>query len=575
MPRIPSLFGALLVVAAGCEPSADIGGPCHPFDTGDYKTVENICRQQLYFPTGLAIDPDGDFLYVTNGNADLRYSGGSVSAIDLHRVECTIEYARSGFTARPPECEEAATSVPRGCGIPTEDCSRVDYPPLSTAQVGATRCAFDGCRQSQFDPNVVECDECPFIVDAVRIGNFAGTLRLQRQGQTARRLWMPVRGDPSVTWVGVDKDPDKGLKLVCDDPSTRAKGIAPACSSQRITVRDFDRSRYPKLAACAEDTDCPTGTGSTCVNGKCTDVALASEPFGMALDTGTLPDKTPYSRLVVTHLASGELSLINAGAANPSSTDAMHPGERVVLDVRGGFFPGDGNRGAFSVAPRTPGEPHGLWYATSKASPVIGMFYIGETDGGRILPTFGFSLAGGPFSLGEDVRELIFEPGGNRAFGLEQHPPSLFTVDTRVDPMGFPSGVPRNQVIDAVTLCQGPSHLKLRQWTEPGGPGDPERTVTRLYAVCFTTGQLAVIDPDLGQVLDLIAVGRGANDVVFNFGLDVDYPKLTPRAPLHRRAYVSNYIDMTISVIDLDRYSSTANRVIGRIGLSDVQQVQQ
>jgi len=33
-------------------------------------------------PSGLAIDPDGDALYVASSNADLRYSGGTVAAID-------------------------------------------------------------------------------------------------------------------------------------------------------------------------------------------------------------------------------------------------------------------------------------------------------------------------------------------------------------------------------------------------------------------------------------------------------------------------------------------------------------
>ena len=94
--------------------------------------------------------------------------------------------------------------------------------------------------------------------------------------------------------------------------------------------------------------------------------------------------------------------------------------------------------------------------------------------------------------------------------------------------------------------------------------------MTRLYAVCFTTGQVAVIDPDLAIVTDTIQVSRGSNEMAFNFGLLADgVVDGVFVEPTHRRGYVSNYIDMTISVVDLDRGSPTEGRVIGRIGLSD------
>ena len=92
--------------------------------------------------------------------------------------------------------------------------------------------------------------------------------------------------------------------------------------------------------------------------------------------------------------------------------------------------------------------------------------------------------------------------------------------------------------------------------------GAPDRQVTRVYIVCFTTGELLVVDPDLGIVLDTIQVGGGANDLALNFGGNVH------SEPLHRRAYVTNYTDMTISAVDLDRGSPTEDRVIARIGLT-------
>src|SRR5207248_267331 len=104
--------------------------------------------------------------------------------------------------------------------------------------------------------------------------------------------------------------------------------------------------------------------------------------------------------------------------------------------------------------------------------------------------------------------------------------------------------------------CQGDSHLVLANWTEPGAPGAPLRPVTRLYVVCFTSGQMLIVDPDLAIVIDVVTIGQGANAIAFR-------PEPTGNPP--RRAYVSNYVEQTISVLDLERGSSTENRVIARI----------
>ena len=45
---------------------------------------------QLYFPAGIVMDPNGQFVYVSNGNADLRYGGGTVEMIDMLSFECTV-----------------------------------------------------------------------------------------------------------------------------------------------------------------------------------------------------------------------------------------------------------------------------------------------------------------------------------------------------------------------------------------------------------------------------------------------------------------------------------------------------
>jgi YVTN family beta-propeller protein len=280
---------------------------------------------------------------------------------------------------------------------------------------------------------------------------------------------------------------------------------------------------------------------------------LPTEPFGMELDTGSLANGTDYARLAISHLASGQVTVIDAKQDNP---------QYAVLNVSPSFFAADntGRRGAFGLAPQHPHDPSSTWYMTSNLQPVLATFRIAQV--GVVVPSLSFSISGA-FALGGDVRDIAFEPGGNRAFLTENNPPSVLVLDTRVTPERNP-GQPINQLVDIVDVCQTPSHMGVRRRQVAGAPGTPDHVHTDLYVICFLSNQVMVVDPDAPGVEDTILVGRGPNDVAFNFG-DSDDPDAPP-APPARRAYVSQYSEMTIGVIDADPGSPTQNRMIARIG---------
>jgi hypothetical protein len=579
-------FTALL--AASCAPPSGITGPCTPFQAG-----ESPCRQQLYFPTGVAIDPDGDVLYVTNGNADLRYSGGSMMALDLRRFDCAIEYARQGFQGTVPGCDDIDYLT-----LP-DRCLAENTPP----QLSQSRTDHDGCRRNLLDPSIIECDECPYIASAVRIGNFPSQIAVQPrptpvppfpvvesklqcpdgtsscapnqmvsvpdcppgsvplQGGTLtctptsnpgfnRRLWTAVRGDPSLTYVHAIKTPRTStapstVTLNCGGDSRNQDGPLSTCDLQRIAQRDLH----------GDMRNAPVPTGSTLDTLR----TLAPEPFGLGLSQcgQGLPyapecpaGQTPFAHLGVTHLQTGQVTLINADAFSPSSIRSVsNPTERVVYDVRLAISVSSGPAGAFAIAPRTRGDRSSFWYVTSRASSSIASFVVSPTD--DIGLTFGFGVSAGPFATGDDVRGVVFDQGGDRAFFLDNRPPAVFMVDTRIEPS---TGLPRNQVIDIVPVCLGASHLDVRSFVDQG------RTVTRVYVACFTAGQLLVIDADLATVIAVSNIGQGPFDLTFNFG-----PGMAE--PARHRAYVSNYVDATISVVDLEPGSPTENRVIATIGI--------
>src|SRR5205807_2513659 len=106
MPRLSriSLTFALSSLLAACSVTTEVGGPCQGFqlngmarDTthsgepcGDTQTGHG----QFYYPSGVTVDPlVPTIVYVTNANADLRYSGGTVAAVDTAKFECARAYA--------------------------------------------------------------------------------------------------------------------------------------------------------------------------------------------------------------------------------------------------------------------------------------------------------------------------------------------------------------------------------------------------------------------------------------------------------------------------------------------------
>ena len=83
----------------------------------------------LYFPTALALSADGsdsdakpDYLFVANSNFDLRYTSGSVQAIDLAAVDVAITSCDRGVAdcAKGRDMCRAACS-PSDAGTPEGD----------------------------------------------------------------------------------------------------------------------------------------------------------------------------------------------------------------------------------------------------------------------------------------------------------------------------------------------------------------------------------------------------------------------------------------------------------------------
>ena len=390
-------FVALLApILAGCPASSDEVKP--PSD-------------QFYFPTGMALNASQTDLYVVNANSDLRFDSGVLSVLNVGLVADIITAWDSGTNDRA-------------------DCSPDES--ISTTLI---------------------CDETALIDSArsVRIGNFATEVGAQTLESGATRLFVAVRGDPSLTYVDVLSE---GAPLNCEVGGSTFH----ECDEEFRLVRLRDNDDLP---------------------------LIPDEPFGIYVDSAA-------GFVMTTHLSNGAVAL---AAAPP---DGSPP---VLSDAIAGIFTTPGLRpGAVGIAGRQPGTDNDRIYVTSRTESRVQTLLV--TRIGNRLPEI---VAGEFFFINKvvpssDSRDIEFSSDGNRAFVINRDPPSLQVLDTSM----APTGVPRHEFVGAVEMCRQAATMELV------GDGSDER----LYVSCFRDGELWVVNPNTLEIEAIINVGNGPQYVV-------------------------------------------------------------
>lgn len=433
-------------VLAGCTASSDEVRP--PSDA-------------FFFPTGIAVDPAQATLFVANANSELRYDSGTINALDLQSIDDVIgPWVASG-------------TVPAGC-----------HPDVERAET-------------------LVCDEKMFIIGATRIGNFATSLAVQDTQNGTARLIVPVRGDPSITWVDW-----AGGKLSCEDG---ASSFSQCDDEHRLTtIRNSDDFG-----------------------------PIPEEPFRVAVDSGK-------QIALVTHLTSGTVSLV-------SSPRDSNP---IVSDVLGGLFLAGTQSlvpGGSGIAPRLPSpirapgmvepEEEQLMYVASRTEDRVQMLTVERPNEG--LPYlvqsnyFFLNAAGGNIGGSNDSRGLAFTADGNSMLVINRRPPSLQIYDTSID---F-TGEPRNDSKAVYDICREASGLAV------GDAGAGELALV----TCFREGTMYIIDATGRRTTDaIVTVGRGPFDLTMS--------------STRKKAYVTNFLEDTVGVIDLTPGSKRQYREVLRIG---------
>ncbi len=610
-------LGALLLLAlSGCE-ATNLGLPPP--------------GERFFFPSGVLLDPvtrvepfacesglppesldlpGPRYLYVANGNNDRSFNTGTLVAIDLqafwrawydpHRDDpAQAECLRARREDPANACAVCEARDPRRGGVdpychvvetadgPMERC--VD-PRGATTEVGLVAAnALDAsvlrllptpqhpCRRLPLSPQVAECDEAAFVVDAVHVGDFATTLAYSLEDD-GLRLWLPVRGDPSLTYVDVVSSGGE-IELRCDqgddplDPD--------ACGGTH------------KLDALRGDPDDPIGR----------------EPFNVAVwehdpAAASAADRGPRLAFVA-HSAGSQLTLVDLdgvpGSAAPEIVDLapvyVTPGGSTGgygLAVRPCFAAEQGPLGALDPLPNVPVITQGctrpLVYTSFRYAGQLASFTASglelpaptagrdgcEVDGAyagpycappdeldqpcavecepqvrssrRIQPALidPFNPASGSAPV---LGAMAFaDPRGDQLLVLQTNPGALLSVDTSLGEGGEPVDVPSAPPVE---VCAEPSSMKI--YTERTEEGLPSQR----YAIisCFRAALVYVVDLEALRVVDAVVVGTGPHDIAIDEDREV--------------AYVINNLESSISVVDLSRRRATRFQELARLGLQD------
>jgi hypothetical protein len=504
---------ALLIAACAWAPACGLNqaGVTPPDDT-------------IAFPASAVMDGRGNWLFVTNSNADLRYNDGTLVAFSLDR----LTKDRKPFNAE---------DVPNFPHDPWVDCKLVNDPnPRSEDE---HHCCYD-----LLDRNILNCDERFYIGpnDAigngdsnVRIGSFAAGMVLQHRTcpMTAGkvpvcpaacdetpgndRLLLSVRGNTSLTFIDLSASEMEAPPMM----TCSSDGGAFATCDVGYRVNQTGSA----IAAPQDDVEHPP------------QVTLPDEPYALAIDD-------TQGLLFIGHLSgstsrplSGGFSLFDVMTIGVAPLDPP----RLIGPFSSPFSPNS----VGSVGVTAMKFTNGGIYASSRYAPQVAQLGvtgvcpdINPQTPGRIREIAAFPVGNTYNSplVGAETRgiEFVGPENDKRAFILQRTPPALIAFEdhTLVD----------RTPTDILETCASPTFLD--QHDSGVGP--------RLFVTCSADGEIYVFDPAVPTLVKTFMVGRAPAGLVFDDARQV--------------AYSVNFGDNDIAVIDLAPGSLTEYHVIQRIG---------
>jgi hypothetical protein len=576
---------AVAIIASSAVPA------CYPNGGGGTDPPTNT----FYFPVGLAVSAGGNALYAVNSDFDLQWNGGTLQSYDL--------FAIRRDTARLVQAQLAG-----GAGVNALGLNLVE--PYYLGQCLTGQPAPDGGGAfptivSNPGGDIPPGEACAPAVNSTGyetssavIGAFATDLQLQTvNGVVGHRLFMPVRGNATLTFADVGTD-DPTLA-----PAKDVTGGGAAAGVQPLTTDPFTLQCGQGGDDRCDATHLAGDNGS--VPGDTRNATLPGEPYGMAQS----PDGTA---IAMTHQIVTQASLLLAGEPSPTPSPTMigiPPTMQFVLDnvVGGGSgitaIPHDAN--AFPPPCETVGDVspcvRPAFLETSTVAAELDLLRYYDDDGSSLHR---------PFLVKEAAFTFSTNFGGTASYGIAIDPTlrtaCKATATTAVETTAcaelparlfFANRTPASLVIGQIggpspsgdgtydpdllqlngnlPLPDGPSRVYLAPIVNLAGNFE-----LRVFVVNADSGTISVYDPNQPNnlaLVDTINVGPlpaamgfdpfTLDEVATHAAVGAD-PRQDPTLGLkkYRFAYVASFKQSYVQVIDLDQSQPTYESVVFTLG---------
>lgn len=464
---------------------------------------------ELYFPTNLVVSPARSVLYVTNSDFDLQYNGGTVQALDLGALRGTVSTLAD--TLHGGVGTDACASV--GLGPNQEN---ILYPgPCSPLTLG------------------------PFVKASRIIGAFASSAVFVRPTDPATqtaRLFVSVRGDPSVTYFDVADDAAAGVtdpfRLDCGQTSSSS-----ACSSAfRVGINAGDNTRGLTLPVE------PMGIAASPAGDAIVTVHQTTQAASLVFNDGKSAPTLEFTALSLPFGPIDLTALPEPGAVRASKGSiAWQPGYVVSfrgtaeLDlIRYNDDVGSSPRrrfltraGATAVAINQRGfDQRGIAVDSSERQACEASCDKSSADDA---------------ALSTCMRACLSIP--LRLFAASRAPTALLVGDVQtflVERDGQATSVfDQVSVRDTFPLAFGASRVAVGQVI-----GEDGQLHTRVFALAFDSRLAFIFDPVARRVESIIHTGRGPQSIAFDTGGE--------GADLRSYLYIGHFTDSYIGVVDLD-----------------------
>ncbi|MFO0592574.1 MAG: hypothetical protein U0441_33835 [Polyangiaceae bacterium] len=541
---------------------------------------------ELYYPTALLTSPGRHALYVVNSDFDIQYTGGTVQAIDLDSLRTCVSHVRDLLQDTVGDTTNGVPLVCANAGLVQNDNPFIFPGPCSPIKLKSEAdTTTTTSTSSETDPQMLAsaCKDkngayvtAKLIKEARVIGAFASSATLTHAvddaGAVTQRMFVAVRGDPSVTYFDTTDDdtedgkaPPDPFKLDC-----RQSGDNNQCArSSRLGVSKYQTDRLIAL---------PTEP-----------VGIAASDDGVAIVTvhqtaATTTNSTTggQASLLVNHPgAVPTLEFTLAGLPNFPQDVAAIPTSKFVdrmtkqnasFDSRPGFlvtfraaaeidllrFFNDSvgtsrdflqRVGAFSIATNSDGtDSRGIAISAADRKACEAKCADDDDDCLRLcvdvpLEVFIANRAPASLLIGKLTTEIEYAGEGQIASVTEQL-----------------------NINDMVPLSTGASRVAVANVLDKDNKLSP-----RVFAMAFDSRYVVIYDPAQHRVEATVRTGRGPHAMAF----DVKEPdEDDPEG--HAFLYVAHFTDSYIGVIDLrqknpadssQKLSSTYGSMFATVGI--------